>query len=469
MPPKKDDRSGRGTTESPFTETQINDLSAQGIREGDMIPGAGILTPTGTVDRIQVGSPVISSEDRVGEYNSLSSDITDRETPTEDIPDTGLNEKKDTPTGSDTTTTTTTTSDGSGDAVYDAYLKNREDETKKEQQWYDEEKKKIDRLLPKTLAAIDATYKSTVTNIESTYEKLLDSQVKINQVDLGRVKAYGVQNLGGYVPLEFTKGISKQEQSNANEISKLENERTSLIAKAKAARQEGRVGAMRDSVEDLRKVEEQMRERVDFLLKEVQTRFEITEKAREEKETKRLEAVDKALKRAALTYMDDFEEAKTPEDMDKIVKKIIRDSGGMFTDTDYYDIYSSIQTSISEKRDAALKTKKTETEIANIENQMYNRNRTEDRLQAGGGDDEDNAWAEFNSVFESANDDGNPVIGDDGYANPEIFAESLAVAKQKGISRKDFIAEYGYLINTDSERIKDYKLTQAEINALRGL
>ena len=168
MPPKKDDRSGRGTTESPFTETQINDLSAQGIREGDMIPGAGILTPTGTVDRIQVGSPVISSEDRVGEYNSLSSDITDRETPTEDIPDTGLNEKKDTPTGSDTTTTTTTTSDGSGDAVYDAYLKNREDETKKEQQWYDEEKKKIDRLLPKTLAAIDATYKSTVTNIEST-------------------------------------------------------------------------------------------------------------------------------------------------------------------------------------------------------------------------------------------------------------------------------------------------------------
>lgn len=45
--PSTQDRSGRGTKESPLTATQINDLASQGIREGDNVPGKGILLPGG--------------------------------------------------------------------------------------------------------------------------------------------------------------------------------------------------------------------------------------------------------------------------------------------------------------------------------------------------------------------------------------------------------------------------------------
>lgn len=41
-------RTGAGTADNPLTDIQIQDLAEQGFQEGDFVPGAGILTPTGT-------------------------------------------------------------------------------------------------------------------------------------------------------------------------------------------------------------------------------------------------------------------------------------------------------------------------------------------------------------------------------------------------------------------------------------
>lgn len=41
-------RTGAGTIDNPLTNIQVNDLSARGINEGDVVPGKGVLSPLGT-------------------------------------------------------------------------------------------------------------------------------------------------------------------------------------------------------------------------------------------------------------------------------------------------------------------------------------------------------------------------------------------------------------------------------------
>lgn len=432
------------------------------------------------VKKLKVGSPVVSSKDRLGEYNKLSGDIATRETDPATIPDTGL----DTATGGGTgvkgkqTGGDTTVTESTGDVVYDAYLNNRKKETASAEKWADDQRKEISRLLPQTLAGINSTYKSTKANLEATYERLIDSQKRIHEVDLGRVKAYGVQNGGQYMPLEFTRAVSKSENENSREIGRLEGERNSLIATAKAARETGRVGAMRSNMEDLQKVEKSMRERVDFLMKEVQTRYEVTEKAREKKEAERLIAVEKSLKQAAFKYLDDFESAKDPNAIDKIIKGIIKDSGGMLSEDDYVDIYNQMNTAKSDKAEAALKAQKDQLDIQNKQEDIkskqtsrYNQTRNTDSLiyDRNKKDDKDNAFGSINELFSLNNDDGNPVVGDDGFADPDEFNGIMADAKEDNISRASFLAEYGHLINPADDRIGYYKLTEEEKDKLQGI
>ena len=42
------ERTGAGTEDNPLTDIQIEDLEKQGIKEGDLVPGKGFLTPLGT-------------------------------------------------------------------------------------------------------------------------------------------------------------------------------------------------------------------------------------------------------------------------------------------------------------------------------------------------------------------------------------------------------------------------------------
>lgn len=433
------------------------------------------------IDTIKTGSPVISSSDREGEFNNMSGEIDKR--------DVDLTGGKTDITGGKTGTGTgggagggTTTSQGvepTGDAIYDSYLKARDTQTKKAEAWAEDQRKQINRLLPETLANINSTYKSSVLNIRTTYENLIEEQRKINEVDLGRVQAYGIQNLGAYVPLEFTKSVSNTEREHSNQINGYNNERNALLAKAKSARDEGKVGAMRASMEDIRKVEESMQKQTEFLMKEVQAHYETAILVREKKEKERLVAVDKAMKRAFMTYLDDFEEATDPASIDKIVKGIIKESGGLLTPDDEYDIYAGLSNAKAEKDKLAtqgtkdaLDIEKKRADINNTNNTIYNRNRdTTDRINRRGEDEETaNIWGTINSVIENGinPETGNPVVGEDGKINPTTFNELLNDVKEDGVDRAEFLAEYGHLINTADDRINDYKLTQKERDLLQN-
>jgi hypothetical protein len=439
---------------------------------------------SGGVSTIEQGSPVVSSEDAEGEFNQISSELDNRDN---DITtDTGTGGSGGGASGTGGAGGETTGAD-TGDVIYDGYINSLTRNAEAGETWRQEQEDLINDLLPKTLASIDAQYKSSKMNIEATYRKLIDSQIRINQIDSARVSAYGVQNGGQYMPLEFTKAISRQEQKNANELGKLNSERDALIARAKADRDEGRIGAMRENLEDIRALEEEMRDRVNQLNKDVEARYELTLEAREKKEKEHLEQVNKALAKASLMYLDDFSEADDPEAIDKIIKGIIKDSGGILTPDDYYGIYSTLSGASAEAQKAQneatkdqLDIQKKQADIANVYDTINKRANNNEKGENG------NVYAGLNEFFSMQNtddftivdDSGNPykdrdgnvvtsVVGKDGKAHPELFKDAMNEAKENEVKKEEFLAEYGYLVNLD--HYQDYGLTEKDKDIIEGL
>lgn len=81
---------------------------------------------------------------------------------------------------------------------------------------------------------------------------------------------------------------------------------------------------------------------------------------------------------------------------------------------------------------------------------------------------ESSTYASINQLFTagSKSSDGMPYIDDNGYAIPKQFKKVMAAAREAGISRADFIAEYANLIYIPEAAA--YGLTPGEIKKLKG-
>ncbi len=333
--------------------------------------------------------PVVSSNDGSGEYKSLGASLDKKLTTgyqyklpngqVVDIGDPAINRELlagatylGGGTGTDplATTETTTKTDvqkaefkTSGDKLYDEYLKSQETTTTAGAKLEADKKAEISALLPKTLTLLDAQYASSVSNITTTYDKLFKEQTRINRVNIDRTKAYGLGAGAQYMPLEYTSAVSEQEQKAANEISTLENERIDLLAKAKQARDQGEITALRDNLKDLNDIEEKMRTRTKSLADEVQKRYELAVSVRKEQETKHEKSVTKMLEGVKIKYLKGFQEAKTEDEKVKIIRQIILDSAGTLTNDDFYTIYSAIAGASATAQKTALETKEKEADI----------------------------------------------------------------------------------------------------------
>ena len=65
-----------------------------------------------------------------------------------------------------------------------------------------------------------------------------------------------------------------------------------------------------------------------------------------------------------------------------------------------------------------------------------------------------------------ANEDGNPIVGDDGFANPDVWREAAREAQNDKMKRSIFLEEFGHLVNPNNA--EDYGITQAERDKLNG-
>ena len=247
----------------------------------------------------------------------------------------------------------------SDNPAYDEMLRSQSAGQLKLDKEAEDKKKQIETLLPKTLALLDAQYASTVANVQNTYSKLIDEQKKINKVNVDRTKAYGINQAGAlYNPSEFTDTVSDRETKALNDIANLENERTDLLAKAKMARDQGELTALRTNMKDLDDIETTMRQRTKDLADEVQKRYELTVAARKDAETAHKDKVTKMLSGAAVKYLKDFDKAKDEKEKDALIRKIILDSGGTLTNDDYYSIYSALSSASTTEKDRVAKEEK---------------------------------------------------------------------------------------------------------------
>lgn len=317
------------------------------VRPGDEIDLANY--DPSKVKPIGVTSPVISSKDVAGEFNTNSAKVDSLTKP----PATGVDTK---PT--DTTKPVVDplkTSDPSkkdattGDAITDFYMK-WETEQKAKIQKAEEDKTLVENQLKSTsLALNDSTYQATISNISASYNKRLVEQTRINNLNIDRVKAYGLGGSGATIdPIGYTDAVSLRETEAADAITALDNERNNLLAQAKLARDTGEANILRTTLDRLNSVEEESRKKLQDLYTEVDRNTKLWRQARTDAETKHKEQVQNMLATATSKYAKKFGETKTPEEKDKLVKSIMEEYGIMATDSDtYYKIFSALGTGAS--------------------------------------------------------------------------------------------------------------------------
>lgn len=82
----------------------------------------------------------------------------------------------------------------------------------------------------------------------------------------------------------------------------------------------------------------------------------------------------------------------------------------------------------------------------------------------------DNAYTVLNQFMTPGKRVGNvPVLDPEGYLTAEAFKQLVSAAKEEGISRKEFIAEYASYIGNVNSNFAGYGLTPAEIKLLGGI
>jgi len=313
--------------------------------------------------------PVISSLDNKAEFLNNSDKITKIDnafsgiTAENKVNVTGY---KDNPDGtttnylSDGTTSTvkyTKNADGtltanevqsSGDPVYDNLQKDIQVKNSQLELEQKEKRDNYENLYYTTLASLDASTNATINNIMASYDRRIKEQNRINQLNVDRTKAYGLANGGQYTPIEFGSAVSKVEQDASDRILSLENERNSLIAQAKTARDNGASQLLRQKLQDLDKVDADIRTQLQNVQAESDKKYQMLRDIRTAEEKKAEERRTKAIaKISSLAPMYSAEyEKMTPEQKDQFIKQIVNQTG-----LDYSTTYGALEAGM-------LKTKK---------------------------------------------------------------------------------------------------------------
>lgn len=317
------------------------------IREGEDIT-LGNYNPN-KISTIGSTPPVLSSKDNQQEYRDNSSKI--------DGMLTGLAGKADSSTTPKEETTKETitpfstgekTTDGKIETTGDPVLDKINAWTKEQSAKFDADalakKESYSQLYNTSLAAIDATTKSTIDYINTTYDKRLAEQKRINQINIDRVQAYGLGNGGQYTPIAFSDAVTNRETEAADRISSLEGERNSLIAEAKSARDVGSSKLLREKLADLDKIDTDIRTQLQNVKKEADDQYKLLRDYRKEEEAKiktKREEMLKRLQALAPKYSDEFDKLDESA-KDELIKKIATQTG-----LEYAYVYSTLQSAVT--------------------------------------------------------------------------------------------------------------------------
>lgn len=268
------------------------------IRPGDTIDIGGSSTP---VSGYKATTPLVTSLDSQAQFSKDSAELDKMMNPTY-LPDdpTTTSDKANDPNKTDATKTE---SIKTGDAYYDTLRANTDASKAKYEAEAADVLKEYDSLYKIELAAIDAKTKASISAIKSSFEQRIQEQVRINKVNVDRVKAYG---LGGgaaqYLPIMWSDAITERERQGAKEISDLERQRQDLIDKAKAAKEEGNAALLSQRIKDYNDTKEKLNKRLSEIEAESQKQYELLRKVREDQEAEYQKKKGESLKRLQAYY-----------------------------------------------------------------------------------------------------------------------------------------------------------------------
>jgi hypothetical protein len=325
----------------------VVDDSGRVIKQAAPVPefsGGGSVNarPVPTLATIEPTAPVITSEDNLNQFNQDSTSLNEQAAAgaayTQQQQEKTVTNKE---TGIVTDKGAITTTTSSGDPLYDRLATWEKEQAVVIKKEAEKRKKDYEKLYNTSLAAIDSTTNATIQGLNSTYAKRVDEQERINNLDVARVKAYGLSEGGRYVPIMFGDAVSAREQEGADKIMSLESQRNSLISEAKAARDRGQSALLRSKMEDLAKVDADIRSQLKDVQQESQRQYQVLREVRKEVEAKHQAKIDKALKQLASIapmFIDDFDKMDSTG-KDAFINQLVASTG-----LDYASIYGILNT-----------------------------------------------------------------------------------------------------------------------------
>ena len=341
-------------------------------------PGEEITIPNYNPNEIktfQQGSPIVSSKDNEGQYrddsakldsiySSMASAISDKNTvttkeKTDQIITPPILDKDGKQNGESREIKTT------GEVKTDAYLKYigakqvEADEANKKAELNRLER---ENLFKTSLANIDATTNDTLNRINQTFDQQLIQQKRINQLNIDRVKAYGLSSGGQYTPIMFRDAISEREQEASSKVAELDNKRNLLLSEAKSARDQGSSKLLSEKLDSLEKIDTDIRTTLSNIEKEVRTQYDLYQKVVKEDEIafkKEVETSRNRLKAIASVYVGEYE-----KDKDTFIQNLIKNPTVKLS---YADIVEIMENTIAKASSAKLDLRKKEADIASAE------------------------------------------------------------------------------------------------------
>ncbi len=501
---KKGDTLGAIARKHGFSNYKSAGITSVPSGNFDLIrPGEKITLNNYDPNKVSTGSattpPVVSSKDHSAQFTTNRNNLNDilSNTSTKDSTNTGDSSTTDTTkttatadaqtgTQTDTQTNNNTNTTSSIESIYNNTKKAEDAQIATATEQMNTEKSNYLNLINTRLAEIDSTTKSTIANITQLAQSRIDEQTKINQINNGRIKAYGLANGGLYEPMQYTSAVTQQEQAGAQAVAKIEQARNTAISQAQNASRQGKSTLLAEKMDTVSKLEDKLRSNLIDIQNESMKKYNMLIQVRKEKQAQNVKDIQDMQKRIAsyvALHSNEYTDMST-EDMSTAIHKIM-----VQTNLNFAQAYTAINSGI-ESQNAGLKTELTKAKIEGVKAQTAHTNaetKTEATKQYKNikSADKTSSTEKVNTTMDKFAEnfikgkslkvsvDGKeqlvPILDSSGNMTPIAWKSAISEANQNGVSREAFLKRFGHLIVAPDGTVSPkYNLTPGELKKINA-
>lgn len=330
-----------------------------------------------------------------------------------------------------------------------------------------DQKAQVASMLQTNLANNDSAAAAQIQSITDTYSNLIDTQTRINNLNINRTKAYGLASGNALAtPLEYTNAVSAKESDAMAQIQTLDNSRDDAIAQAKAAQASGDAKLLQDSMDQVDTIESNMQSTLASLASEVTNRATLLNQVETQQKADQAAQSQKLLAAATAQYGTQFASLTDPTQQDAMIKNIVAQSNGML---DYGSVYGSLQAAAATASAAKTQSAKDASSLALQAAQTNEANASAAKTYADASKSAattpSDVFGAIDKLLGTKDSSGMPYIeASTGYFTKGGYQTLLNAAAENGVDKAAFLAQYGSYL--DPNAYANYGLTKADQDTL---